>query len=339
MSAAAKKNLTSYPYDEKLWTHVYIQNATSRHIAAAACDFPSPYIDSEAAISYAHKWWISSAPDELIHAKDRLINEHSLITSIHNLPVSINTSCPPNNRETPTSKNDFVSEFCALGISSLIGQPYSYSSEKNGDLIHNIMPSITDTGLISNEGSKHDLLMHTEIAHLFPLSPYFLCIFCLRHDIDHKAETFFVISNDIIKNLTPQELNLARESVFNISCPDSFTNEKRQVKTVPLLRHYDNGLEALVIQLNTLSGTTPSSRKLLEKLNVLCSASSPIVNRTKLVSGDMILLNNIHIAHGRSSFSPPTGFNDRWLQRVYITKSLRQFDNFSTEKKRVFDIC
>ncbi|MEZ5647929.1 MAG: hypothetical protein R3E60_03090 [Alphaproteobacteria bacterium] len=59
---------------------------------------------------------------------------------LDNLPVDPYLAPTPEDGEPSPIKKTFVGEACVLGLAKLIGEPVGYKTEKNGRLIHNIIP-------------------------------------------------------------------------------------------------------------------------------------------------------------------------------------------------------
>jgi L-asparagine oxygenase len=113
-----------------------------------------------------------------------------------------------------------VSEGCLTGISTLIGEPFSCASEKNGELSRNVCPvQHRETGQ-SNESSKVDLSLHVENAY-FDDRPDYLALYCLRQDHKKEALTSFVDVRYALSRMDLTDRAELEKPVFIVPSPPS----------------------------------------------------------------------------------------------------------------------
>ena len=74
---------------------------------------------------------------------------------------------------------------------------------------------------------------------------------------------------------------------------------------------------------------------MLKAVRELCR-SVDLASRVCLKPGDVLLMDNRKGAHGRTAFTAFYDGHDRWLQRVYVRRSLWEMRNPSNADLRVF---
>jgi L-asparagine oxygenase len=110
-------------------------------------------------------------------------------------------------------KRSFISEGCLTGIARIIGKPFGYTSEKNGEVIHNICPIQNRKVLQSNKSSRVDLSLHVENAY-FDTRPDYLALYCLRQDHKKEALTCVIDIRSAISKLDPTDVTELQRPVF-----------------------------------------------------------------------------------------------------------------------------
>ena len=242
---------------------------------------------------------------------------------LKNFPVDCDLPATPGDGKPPKGKRSFVSEACALGIAQLIGEPYGYSLEKEGQLVHNICPVPLSTYSQSNESSLGDLQFHNDIAYEIN-NPDFLLLACLRQDKNREARTLYSHAADICGRLTREEAGILRQPAFSIALPYSFRKESEIADVTwsaprRVIRGSSRYPEIRVDFGSGMRGDDDESAGLLDKIERVCHEVATDVG---LESGDILLVNNRKGVHARTGFTPAFDGSDRWLQRVYVRRSL-----------------
>jgi L-asparagine oxygenase len=236
---------------------------------------------------------------------------------IKNLPSDVDLcDTPEDERDINTHKKTFISEGCITGISQLFGEIYGYKNEKNGRLIHNIIPKKDKATALSNEGFGKILELHNEDIHLYPYSPTYLALYCLRQDREENAKTY-VLSINKVNEILPEGLKKKlREEQYYIESPESFGEDSRSSGLLPVLKGSETSPQ-IIAEFNDMRGITRESRKALEEFKKICY-NSEFLNEISLSLGDYIIMENRKVLHGRSCFTPYFDGGDRWCQRVFV---------------------
>ncbi len=304
-------------------------------IAKKALHQSNPYTDREAFLKKAH---LAS------HAFPKTLREslfsfklhgnpqgYFLIRSLPNDAHLMDT--PKDTREVPGSKKTFHSEFWLASIGSLLGEPFSYIQENHGNLFHNVRPKKGEEEALSSQSSKALLDLHTETA-FHPFCPDFLLLYCLRSDRGKQAKTIVSSVNSIKGSLSKEFQSLLRQPLFKTGIDYSFgsaNGTKGNGATIPIL--YGSEEDPLMIfDPDLMLGITEDAKEAIKVLkNLLDSKKEGVF----LEAGDLLIVDNYRAVHGRNGFKAYYDGKDRWLQRIYVSRSLLRAQFLFGEKERI----
>ncbi len=239
---------------------------------------------------------------------------------IAGLPLDLRLPPTPTNGGRSVEKQSFVSEGCLTGIVQLLGTPFAYASEKNGEMIHNICPVRHREAVQSNESSAVQLSLHTENAY-FNVRPDYLTLYCLRQDHAKQARTLLAGLKAAFAKMDPRDVVQLQQRVFLIPSPPSHHgamggekwSEPRALFETPentnLIYHFP-GMKAL----------DPAAQQALDRFRE--KIHSEDLHAIALEPGNLLLVNNRKVGHGRSHFAARYDGVDRWLQRMYVRASI-----------------
>ncbi|MEM6806022.1 MAG: TauD/TfdA family dioxygenase [Bacteroidota bacterium] len=278
----------------------------------------SPYADFEpfayAAFEVIRRLIAKELFNKILDLRRNIYNEGLLV--IENSPVDEHLIPTPLLREWKDVKQSYISEAMLLGIGQLLGEIYGYRGEKKGALIHNNYPTNSGAGSISNEGSMFVLPMHNEDIHVFPYSPSFLMLSCLREGMGSEVFTYILNIKDVIGELDEYELSVLRSKQFYIESPESFETNSPSSALIPILSG-PSETPQVTVEFTDTKGTSRDARRVLQKFKEVCLAS-PSLKKLKLKNGDILILDNRKTLHGRSNFEANFDGTDRWCQRIFI---------------------
>jgi hypothetical protein len=206
------------------------------------------------------------------------------------------------------------------------GLPTAYKQEQDGRLIQHIFPvQRTESAQISSS-SKIDLQLHTESA-FHPYAPSFVILMCVREDLN--AATTFALVDDIVKSLDEETLFYLKEPLFVTAIDDSFRTHGEPNKNIllPILTQTKDGLTICFDEF-FMRGKTFQAQEALDKL------LESIKQNTKevvLQTGDVLVLDNRKLVHGRKSFQARYDGTDRWLLRTLVV------DKMPPETQYIYD--
>lgn len=232
-------------------------------------------------------------------------------------PVSGEGGLPSTpNTDTQPKEKDYVSEYFMLGLGGLLQcKPYIAVGEKDESIIHQVIP--LNPNSISGTGSKIKFNLHTENAHeLNP--PDFFLLLCLKGDL--KADTTYCLLDDLLKSMPESVIKQLEKPEFIFKTGDSFTKHD-QIQGSILTR---NNYGIYEIRVNTaLNRCNPISQDASKALEYVKDhlENGLDVHSVNLTQGDMLVINNKRMLHGRQGFEPSTTPEEkRWLQRMYLKK-------------------
>jgi L-asparagine oxygenase len=206
------------------------------------------------------------------------------------------------------------------------GLPTAYKQEQDGRLIQHIFPvQRTESAQISSS-SKIDLQLHTESA-FHPYSPSFVILMCVREDLN--AATTFALVDDIVKSLDEETLFYLKEPLFVTAIDDSFRTHGEPNKNIllPILTQTKDGLTICFDEF-FMRGKTFQAQEALDKLlESIKQNTKEVVLRT----GDVLVLDNRKLVHGRKSFQARYDGTDRWLLRTLVV------DKMPPETQYIYD--
>lgn len=200
-----------------------------------------------------------------------------------------------------------ISEKTILSIGEQYGfRPMSYANEKDGAIVHQIIPVRGREVSYSNEGSCQ-FPFHVEVPH-DPNGPDYVALLCLKGQ--PNAVTEWVSMESIMGILSSRSRAALSREEFKLNEGVSFgTNKYHNVSVVRPDR--------FVLDLAEMTGTTRSAVDALEEIKMIIHLKPSLVESHILMPGDMILMNNRKVVHGRRGFPVNYDGNHRWLQRVY----------------------
>lgn len=236
---------------------------------------------------------------------------------LRNVPIDA-TLCNTPDEELPDTfhRVSRLSESCLVGIGQIMGEVFSYKSEREGRLIHNIYPRKSKQTVASSEGSSVHLHLHTEDIHLFPYFPSYVLFLCLRGEPHQRVHTYILRAEDIIQKLDEEVVEVLSEPRFYHEPPPVFGDRSMRSDLMPILQVIDKGVQ-IGVELNDTKGSCPESRRALKQLIEICNKSENLI-KVCLEPGDLLILDNRKVLHGREPFHSSFSTSKRWCQRVIV---------------------
>jgi L-asparagine oxygenase len=282
---------------------------------------PSPYEDLEGAILEAFRLLPAHLSPEMVREIRRFaIDPDATAIILDNMPRDPSLPDTPTDGKCPTGKPTFVSEYALLGLAQFIGHPFAFEDERDGELIHQIVPDPRAEDSRSSLGSRIELELHTECT-FSDLRPQFQLLGCVRSGGSGVASTLVVPAREIVARLPDDILETLWSAEYRVACPESFRaalggivySEPGAIFRGPRSRpevRFDSG------------GTEPLTVRAGEALHALRRVLPAVSIDCYLTPGQVLLLNNRACLHGRRSFRATYDGSQRWLQRVYVRTCL-----------------
>ncbi|MEB8340244.1 TauD/TfdA family dioxygenase [Streptomyces endophyticus] len=233
---------------------------------------------------------------------------------------------PGDGRPSP-DKGTFVAEGVLLGLSALLGEPIGFTTEKNGQLVHDVVPVPEGARTQTNQGSSvflnfHNDIVHDAGGHYDLASPDFLVLSCLRADHDGIAGTYYADARDICRALDPATLEVLRSPLFRMNAPGSYVRDvaggaEVLSAPVPMISGPESSPEVSAAA-NGIRAQDTRARAALDRLQQACRE---VAHEVFLRPGEALLINNRKGLHARSPFTARYDGQDRWLQRTYVRRN------------------
>jgi len=249
---------------------------------------------------------------------------------IENLPtpnvdgVPTPTEWPP--RGDAPSKPFGAEEVSMFAVGGELGYPVGYEQEHGGERFAQFYPTRKSAYEQSSKSSSVVLECHQEHYYLpAALKQDYLMILCLRPgEVGHRAATTHV---DI---RTMPELATAPAPLFqphyqsamntlHAECLGAREPLKSHVlaeKRPILQKHPDGG--AWIDMFDAGDGHFPDSEEAAAAVAWLTERVRSAMQRTVLKRGDLLVIDNWHVVHGRDDFKALFNGSDRWMMRTNV---------------------
>ncbi|MEO7398198.1 MAG: hypothetical protein ABIW84_06515 [Ilumatobacteraceae bacterium] len=231
------------------------------------------------------------------------------------LPVG---TLPPTPREptAPIAKSN-ATELRLLSVAALLGEAVGYGPEHGGDVVQNIVPVREAAASQTSTSSKVDLMFHTEAA-FHPHRPRYLLLFCLRGDV--QARTTVASIHAALAFLDPAVVEVLFQERFRCAVDESYLHGRANVLGPPTSVLSGSLADpTMVFDQDLMVGMDEEADDALHDLGVaLMQHHDGVV----LEPGDLFVIDNGLVVHGRSPFTPRFDGTDRWLQRAFVVDDL-----------------
>ena len=233
------------------------------------------------------------------------------ILLIRNLPVG--SDGLPDTPSVPHSveREATVAAATAMLLGQQLGDVFAFRSEKDGALVHNVVPVPALADSQSNGGSV-ELELHNENA-FHPHRPDLIGLLRLRSDHEGTAGTLLSSIRKARVLLDDADLAILRQPRFVTQAPPSFRADDAPVAHSVLTGSLDD--PDIQVDFNATRAADGEAAAALRRCN---DALLQVASELFLCPGDMAFLDNRLVVHGRTEFAPRYDGKDRWLHRVYL---------------------
>jgi L-asparagine oxygenase len=286
--------------------------------------FPDPYRSAAAAAGQATNGF-PQLPQPLQDAL-RQFRERTYAGAllIRGLPIVADLPATPTEPFIQTGLRSIGTEPLLFSITSSLGHPYSYRQWEAGLLVHNKYP-IREHAAVQYGSNSVLFRMHTETPFR-DFSPDYVCLLCLRGDPEDCAETYICDIRCAIMTLPESAAQALSMPMYAFETDNPYLTKDGVGYTMPrpiVLERNGRVIYEYVDDLSALSKGAQDALELLRK--AVRSATREI----RLRAGELLVLDNCHIVHGRSSYRPKYDGKDRWLQRLLVSNKLSQIELMS----------
>lgn len=197
----------------------------------------------------------------------------------------------------------------------------SYPFENYGVVVRDVFPRLGEESALSSHGSV-PLGYHTEMSFLDyraigsadPLRcPEMLLFICLRNDENTPMKTVDV--EDVIRSIGGREMETLGKSIFMNQPPASIMDKCPPSLKRVLQEPLSDSVPIFQFDECNTTFTCDESR---DAISAICDAiDSSKKNIVNLEPGDILMIDNRRILHGRGAVSPSIKGQARWLKRIY----------------------
>ena len=223
-----------------------------------------------------------------------------------------------------TTKSDDT-ELRLLAVASMLGEPVGYLPEHGGNVVQNIVPVQSSARSQTSTSSAVDLMFHTEAA-FHPHRPRYLLLFCLRGD--PQAHTTVASVHAALPYLDSHVIEVLFERRFRCAVDESYLHGRMNVLGEPVAVLTGTPAHpAMVFDQDLMVGMDEEAEEALQLLGEALQAHHTSVT---LEPGDLLVVDNDMVVHGRSPFTARFDGTDRWLQRAFVVTDLSASDGERT---------
>jgi Fe(II)/alpha-ketoglutarate-dependent arginine beta-hydroxylase len=230
----------------------------------------------------------------------------------------------------------FQEELLLLLFATLLGEPFGWKTQQNGRLIHEVFPIKADESAQLGTSSNVVLTWHTEDAfHSF--RPDYVLLFGIRNEgrvptsvgcLDVStlgAELLDLLFSErfIIK---PDNSHLPKYNT--IQSPEAKAAHEGIIKMnemAPPIAVLFGDRKAPYLRLDPFFMETGAEDSIARRaLDAIVASIDASMQEVVLEAGDILVIDNYKVVHGRQPFKANYDGRDRWLKRINVTRDLRK---------------
>jgi len=265
-------------------------------------------------VSFGGRWYV---PAEVGAALRSLPRSPEAMLLVRKVPVGSPPATPPHPL-VPTDK-DPVSEVVLDALARQLGTPVGYAPEQGGDRVQNLVPTREGAARQVSTSSSVLLELHTEAA-FHPFRPDFLLLLCLRGD--PGAGTTYATADAIAALLHQSILQTLAQPRFTTGIDESYIDGGAaaawRTEAHPVLWQGEDGRWFCRFDAALTQGLDADASAALAAMG---AAARCALRTVVLATGDLLVIDNARVVHGRTPYEPRFDGSDRWLQRSLVVRS------------------
>lgn len=259
--------------------------------------------------------------------------------------------------QLPDSPTDFVpipacrplhaARMTVLAINALLEQsPVSYGSENDGHLFVNLV-AMPGTGRKAEKSIK-SMRGHTDaVSFPFPWqrdprniriapSPDSVCLAGIRNPDD--VPTMIIPLHEVLNHLSSNDIAELKKFQFLINCQGTFRDgterelgSHHQVDSANILVDSENGVPWVRFSHSNVAPSFSAPNEAHAAIENMEAACLSVAKPVAVKAGDVLIVDNRTMLHGRSEVGKEVGGNARWLLRSYgLARTRIPSDSFHT---------
>jgi Fe(II)/alpha-ketoglutarate-dependent arginine beta-hydroxylase len=240
--------------------------------------------------------------------------------------------------------------------STILGDIFGWETQQDGRVIHDILPIKRYENEQLGCGCREELTWHTEDA-FNELRGDYLVMMCLRNN--EKIPT--TLSKPDYSKLTTRQRNILFEKHFIIRPDNSHktnfaSSERTKIlddnDSVELIKMYsttderDNNPEKVAVlfgnkadpclRLDPYFMDVPDDPEIQDAFNAIIELVTESLVEVSLNQGEILIVDNYEVVHGRRPFKARYDGTDRWYKRINVIRDIRRCQEvMKTKKSRV----
>jgi Fe(II)/alpha-ketoglutarate-dependent arginine beta-hydroxylase len=240
---------------------------------------------------------------------------------------------PAHWRERSTPSRAHREELLLVLYGSLLGDPFSWATQQDGRLIHDVLPIRGHEHEQLGSSSDELLTWHTEDA-FHPLRGDFLTFACLRNPYRAATTVGYAEAMDLpdsVKEVLRQERFIIHpdeaHTAKNNSDPHAVSFhgiEQMQTRPEPVAVLFGDPDQPYIRADPYFMAVVDGDHEAQAALDQLVKTMDELLFDLELESGDFCFLDNFRVVHGRKPFKARHDGTDRWLKRINVTGDLRK---------------
>lgn len=289
-----------------------------------------PFITDATVWSHELPWRLREQINEL-----RLLEADDGVLVISGFPVDQLKigATPPALTEFQDSSLTFREETYLILVAVLLGDLIAWSTQQSGHIVHDVFPVRKHQDLQLGTGSRQLLTWHTEDA-FHPYRADYLAILCLRNP-DRVPTTVSSIAS----------INLDEETRYWLSQPHFMIHPDESHRGATDIKVTSGDSRDMIQQMLTSAESnsvlfghaahpywrldpyfmpTPATDGARRALQTLIEQIDANIIDVVLQPGDVCIMDNFRVVHGRRPFEARFDGTDRWLKRVLVARDLRK---------------
>ena len=254
---------------------------------------------------------------------------------VRGLPLGVVPPTPP--RAAAPDGTPALAAATMSVVLACLGEQYGFRPEHGGRIVQNILPVHGFENQQISLGSTADLECHVEMAFSELRSDY-VALLCMREDHERQAGTTLASIDEMLPLLDTATVAVLREPRFRTKVDTSFRlgDSLAGEVWVDPIRVLDgpHARPHLRVDFAETEGTDKVAQDALDALHRAAIHTQAV---TRLVAGDLLIVDNRRALHGRTPFVPQYDGTDRWLLRSFITKDLRPSEDARPADSRIVE--
>jgi Fe(II)/alpha-ketoglutarate-dependent arginine beta-hydroxylase len=238
---------------------------------------------------------------------------------------ALGTTPPAPKSSTESIDASLEHEMVAMLYGSILGHVFGWATQQRGHLVNDLVPVAALADSQVGASSRVELAWHTEDA-FHPGRADFLCLVCLRNP--SGASTTVASVGDVLQQLDTPPHALFDPCVI-IPADDAQAAGAEEIdanawtgpslEPVPILTTTPSGIEMRIDPAYmSVSVDDPSVH---DAVTHFCETLEGQLQDVIMQPGDVLVLNNRRVVHGRRPFKPAYDGRDRWMKRVNIARA------------------